>query len=112
MCGVVDTPEGQDAIQGDPDRLSTGPIEHHEVQQSQVQSLHLGRGSPHCQYKLGDVRIEHSPAEKDWGYWWMEAGHEPAACPRCTEIQPDPGLHPEQRGQQVREVLLPLCSAL
>ena len=27
--------------------------------------LHLAQGSPHCHYKLGDERIEHSPAEKD-----------------------------------------------
>jgi len=36
--------------------------EPHEVQQSQVQGAHLGHGSPHCQYKLGDVRIERSYA--------------------------------------------------
>ena len=30
--------------------------------------LHLGYGNPHYQYKLGDVRMEHSPAEKDLGY--------------------------------------------
>ena len=29
--------------------------------------LHLGYGNPHYQYKLGDVRMEHSPAEKDLG---------------------------------------------
>lgn len=29
--------------------------------------LHLGGGNPHCQYKLGDKRIDHSPAKKDLG---------------------------------------------
>jgi len=37
--------------------------EPHEVQQIQVQ----GRGNPHYRYKLGDERIESSPAEKDLG---------------------------------------------
>ena len=27
--------------------------------------LHLGRGNPRYQYNLEDLRIEHSPAEKD-----------------------------------------------
>jgi len=26
--------------------------------------LHLGHGNPHYQYKLGDARMEHSPAKK------------------------------------------------
>ena len=29
--------------------------------------LHLGQGNPHYEYKLGDRRIDHSPAEKDLG---------------------------------------------
>ena len=29
--------------------------------------LHLGHGNPHCQYKLGDIRMEHSPAKKVLG---------------------------------------------
>jgi len=29
--------------------------------------LHQDYGGPHYQYKLGDKRIEHSPAEKDLG---------------------------------------------
>ena len=27
--------------------------------------LHQGCGNPHCQYRLGDVRMEHSPDKKD-----------------------------------------------
>ena len=27
--------------------------------------LNLGNGNPHYHYKLGDVRVEHSPAKKD-----------------------------------------------
>jgi len=29
--------------------------------------LHLGRGNPWCQYRLGDKRIESNPAERDLG---------------------------------------------
>ena len=42
----------------------------------------------------------------------MAAGHEPPVCPGSTESQAAPGPQPEQRGQQGREVLLPLCCAL
>lgn len=28
---------------------------------------HLVHGNAHCQYKLGDKRVEHRPAEKDLG---------------------------------------------
>jgi len=30
-------------------------------------AFHLGRGNRHYQYKLGDVRMEHSPTERDEG---------------------------------------------
>lgn len=44
-----------------------GPSEPDEVQQIQLQGLHLGHGSAHYHYKLGDVRLEHSPAKNDLG---------------------------------------------
>ena len=54
-----------------PERLrhawATGPGEPHEVQQSQVQGLLLGHSNPHYQYKLGERRIDHSPAKRDRG---------------------------------------------
>jgi len=42
-----------------------GLCEHHEVQQGQVQGPAPGSGNPRYQYRLGDKRIESSPAEKD-----------------------------------------------
>jgi len=45
-------------------------------------------------YKLGDDRIEHSPAEKrPGGTGGWQAGHKPAVCPRSPEMQLYPGLH-------------------
>ena len=35
--------------------------------------------------------MKHSTAKKDLGYWWVAAGHEPAACPHSPESQPSPG---------------------
>jgi len=57
----ADHPKGQDAIRRDMGRLSSAPM-------SQVQEVHLGRGNLHHQHKLGDVRMEHSPAKKDLGH--------------------------------------------
>ena len=37
------------------------------INNSKCKVLNLGQGNPHYQYKLGDGRIEHSPAEKDLG---------------------------------------------
>ena len=34
---------------------------------SKCKVLQLGHGHPHYQYKLGDVRMEHSSAKKDLG---------------------------------------------
>ena len=40
------------------------------LNESSCKVFHLGCGNPHY-HKLGDVRIEHHPAKKDLGYWWM-----------------------------------------
>ena len=34
---------------------------------SKCKILHLGHGNPHCRYKLGNERIEHSPAITNLG---------------------------------------------
>ena len=54
LYGTVDMPKGWHAIERDLDRLGMGPGEPHEVQQIQVQGLHLGRGNIHHQCKLWD----------------------------------------------------------
>ncbi|GAB0209770.1 mitochondrial enolase superfamily member 1 [Grus japonensis] len=53
LSGAVDTPEGRDAIM--------------RFNKAKCKVLHLDRGNPQCQYRLGDEGIESSPEEKDWG---------------------------------------------
>jgi len=68
LCGVVNMPVGQDAIQGEHNRLEQwdqGNLTRFYKVKYKV--LDLGHGNPHYQYKLQDKGIEHSPAKKDLG---------------------------------------------
>ena len=58
--------------------------------------LHLDHSSPHYQYKLGNERIEHSPAEKDLG---VLVGGKVDMSP---ESKLYPGQHQKKHGQQVK----------
>jgi len=63
LCGANNMPEGWDAIQRDPYRLQQQAQENlMRFNKVMCKVLHLG-----SQYKLQDVRMEHSPAEKDLG---------------------------------------------
>ena len=68
LCCVVNMPEGWDVTQGDLDRPEQWVQENlMRFNKAKSKVLRLGCGNPYCQYKLGDERIEHSPAEKDLG---------------------------------------------
>jgi len=68
---------------------------------SKCKVLHLGNGNPHYQYKLMDVRIEYSPAEKDLGVPEDSRLDISQQCAFCSpESQLYPGLHQKKRGQQ------------
>ena len=60
--------KGWEAIQRDLDRLQEwAQVNIMRFNKAKYKVLHMRCDNPHYQYKMGDVKIEHSPAEKDFG---------------------------------------------
>ena len=107
MSGVVDKPEGQDAIQRDLDKLEKWACVNF------MRFLHLGLGNPWYQYRLGAEGIGSSPAEKDLG---VEVDRKLDISQQCVlAVQKDnciPGCIKKSVSSWVGEVMLSLYSAL
>ena len=80
---------------------------------SKCKILHLAHGNSHCQYKLGDERIESSPAKKDLRVRVDEKLNMRQQY-ALTAQKANHTLHCIQRSMisRKREVILPLCSVL
>jgi len=106
LSGKVETPEGQDAIQWDLDKLERWAcVNLMRFNTAKCKVLHLGRGNPRYQYRLADERIERVLIDQK-----LDMSQQcTLAAQRANRVL---GCIRRSVASRSREVILPLYSAL
>jgi len=114
LCGAVDTLEGTNAIQRDPDRLERWAHANLvKFNKAKCKVLHMGWGNPKHKYRRSREWIESSPEEKALG---LLAGEKLSRTQQCAlaaqQANRALGCILSSVGTGPREGVLPLCPAL
>jgi len=113
-CAAVGMLEGRDSIQRVLDSLESWACANlMKFNKAKGKDLHVGWGNPKQKYSLGGGRIQSSPEEQDLGMLVDEKLNMTQQC--ALTAQNDNGILgciKRSMASGLREVILPLCSAL